>query len=112
MLYEKSTLLDLYHLDHHTTVIELDDRIDYESINSIRSQVMDVTKTSSKVLVLDMQNVSFIDSSGLGLLISVMKVMRAKNGKLVLSGMNENISSLIEITQIDHLFEICDRFSA
>lgn len=68
---------------------------------------MVLTQSNPKFLVIDMENVNFIDSSGLGLLISVLKEMRSKGGKLVLSGISKYVSDLLDITNTNKLFETC-----
>jgi anti-sigma B factor antagonist len=57
-------------------------------------------------LVLDLQNVGFIDSSGLSVLVSTMQVVQQRNGKVVLLGPSSGVRSLIELTRLHQMFEI------
>ncbi|MEY3760254.1 MAG: hypothetical protein RIR39_1745 [Pseudomonadota bacterium] len=56
-------------------------------------------------LVIDMEKVSFIDSSACAVLISAFKGMQLKSGRLVLVTSSE-VQSLIELTRLHTIFEI------
>jgi anti-sigma B factor antagonist len=57
-------------------------------------------------LVLDLAKVDFIDSSGLGALLSVLKRM-PKGSELVICGTKEPVSSMFKLTRMDRVFTIC-----
>lgn len=102
---------DIDYIDKNTTVVTLFGRIDSDCSNFLRSRIMVITQNNPKILVIDMQNVISIDSSGLGLLISILKEMRSKEGKLVLSGVSKNVADLLDITDTNKLFEIWNSLS-
>jgi anti-sigma B factor antagonist len=56
-------------------------------------------------LVIDMGLVDFVDSSGLGALISTLKVLRAEGGDLKLANVGEKVRSVLEITRLLRVFE-------
>ena len=60
---------------------------------------------ASRVIV-DLSNVGFIDSSGLGALISALKVLRANGGDLVLCSMSSQVRTVFEITRLFRVFEV------
>ncbi len=104
---EIPTTFDISYTSKDVTVVTLFGKIDFKCTNTLRSQIMVLTQSNPKFLVIDMENVNFIDSSGLGLLISVLKEMRSKGGKLVLSGISKYVSDLLDITNTNKLFETC-----
>ena len=57
-------------------------------------------------IVVDLSNVSYVDSSGLATLVGILKNMRSYGGKMKLAGMSSKIKSLFEITKLDKLFDI------
>ena len=63
-------------------------------------------KQPAKKLVIDMEKVSYIDSSGLATLVEMLKKTKAQGGSLGLSGLSEKVKSLFEITKLDKLFSI------
>jgi anti-sigma B factor antagonist len=57
-------------------------------------------------LIVDLSGVSFIDSSGLSVLISAFKLIRAKGGRMLLSGISKNVQTLLELTRLSEIFEM------
>ena len=58
--------------------------------------------------MLDFTPTAYIDSSGLGALVSISKRVREAGGDLRLAGLNEDLRSLFELTKLDTLFAISD----
>jgi anti-sigma B factor antagonist len=58
--------------------------------------------------LIDFARTGYIDSSGLGALVSLSKRVRELGGELRLSGLNEDLRSLFELTKLDTLFAIAD----
>ena len=59
-------------------------------------------------LLVDFSRTGYIDSSGLGALVSISKKIREAGGELRLSGLNEDLRSLFELTKLDTLFAIAE----
>ena len=63
---------------------------------------------AKKTFVIDFANTGYIDSSGLGVLVSLSKKIREQGGELRLAGLNEDLRTLFELTKLDTLFKISD----
>ena len=61
-------------------------------------------KQPSKKVVVDLEKVSYIDSSGLATLVEILKKTKSQGGSLGLAGMSDKVKSLFEITKLDKLF--------
>ena len=61
---------------------------------------------ASHTLLLDMACLTFVDSSGLGALLSVLRSMNGKNGQLRLFGMTRPVTALFELVRMHRLFAI------
>ncbi|VXD17810.1 Anti-sigma factor antagonist [Planktothrix serta PCC 8927] len=57
-------------------------------------------------ILIDFQDVTFMDSSGLGALVLALKTVRAAGSKLFVCSINEQIRILFELTSMDRVFEI------
>lgn len=57
-------------------------------------------------LVVDLTNVSFIDSSGLAALVSGLKATLQAGGTLKLAGLNDQARTIFRITRLDRVFEL------
>jgi anti-sigma B factor antagonist len=56
--------------------------------------------------VVDFSETGYIDSSGLGVLVSLSKKIREAGGDLRLAGLNDDLRTLFELTKLDTLFTI------
>lgn len=83
----------------------LDSRIVADVAPRFRNQLIDYVSSGYRSIVLDMQSVSFIDSSGLGALVSSLKVI-GKDGDLVLCGTNGTVVSMFKLTRMDKVFRM------
>lgn len=86
-------------------VTVLDPRIDAAVAVRFKHRVMELTSTPSERVILDLSNVEFIDSSGLGAVVGSMKQLgRAR--KLDLAGLTPTVEKVFRITRMDKVFRI------
>jgi anti-sigma B factor antagonist len=79
------------------TVIELGGDIDANTAPAIQDKVLPIADSSRKIL-LDMFKVPYMSSAGLRMLLSLYRQVTAKDGKLVLVGLSEEIRDTMSIT--------------
>lgn len=63
-------------------------------------------------LIINLENISFIDSSGFGALISLLKVSRSNNCKLKLCNINDELFKMFELIHLHKVFDIEDNLKA
>jgi anti-sigma B factor antagonist len=81
--------------------------IDLATSPELRALIRDVlAKEGSRYLVIDLSAVTFLDSTGLGVLVWAHHRMRARSGDLTLAGPNETCLRLLELTQLARLIAI------
>ncbi len=68
--------------------------------------VLEAIDAGERKFVIDFSNTGYIDSSGLGVLVSLSRKIRDSGGELRLSGLNEDLHTLFELTKLDTLFTI------
>ena len=69
-------------------------------------KVLDALEEGSRKFVIDFSKTGYIDSSGLGVLVSLSKKIREQGGELRLAGLNADLQTLFELTKLDTLFAI------
>lgn len=74
----------------------------------LKTAVQEALEHGERRFVIDFSRTGYIDSSGLGALVSISKKVREQGGDLRLSGLNEDLRSLFELTKLDTLFAISD----
>ncbi|HUL70351.1 MAG TPA: STAS domain-containing protein [Gemmatimonadales bacterium] len=74
----------------------------------LKSAVQQALDQGERRFLIDFSRTGYIDSSGLGALVSISKKVREQGGELKLSGLNEDLRSLFELTKLDTLFAIAE----
>jgi len=90
---------------NEVTVIDLRGEVDGELTDSLRSAVTEIAGNQRAGIVLDMSNVSFLDSQGLELLLWVRDYCRQNKIQLRLAGLDENCGKILEITRLQDEFD-------
>lgn len=83
----------------------MDDRIDAASAIQFKERMREITSTPSERVVLDMSNVGFLDSSGLGAVVAVMKALGPIR-RLEISGLTTTVEKVFRLTRMDSVFII------
>lgn len=87
-------------------IIELSGMLDGIKGSELRREIHEILANGTDVLLIDMQAVDFINSSGLGALVLVMQVVRKANAKLFMCSVNDQVKMLFELTKMDRVFQI------
>jgi anti-sigma B factor antagonist len=88
--------------------VAVDGQLIVANRNELKEKVLEALDSGEAKFVLDFTSTGYIDSSGLGVLVSVSKKIREAGGDLRLAGLNEDLRMLFELTKLDTLFKICD----
>lgn len=83
-----------------------EDRLDAHNSGELKAQMLKLFEEGKNNLVVDLQAVRFVDSSGLGALVSGFKNASSRNGSLKLSGLQLQVKSMFELTRLHRVFEI------
>ncbi len=89
-------------------VLELAGEIDMKSSTELKDKLKELHRGKPPVLIVDMTNVGFMDSSGLATLVGALKWCRENNSELKLVGLNKCVRSIFEICRLDSVFQIYD----
>lgn len=88
------------------TVVEVGGEIDVYTAPKLREQLVELVNDGSYHLVVDMERVDFLDSTGLGVLVGGLKRVRAHEGSLRLVCNQERILKIFRITGLTKVFPI------
>jgi anti-sigma B factor antagonist len=85
--------------------------LDGAQANNIRRQVDEIVRAGTKLILIDLSRVVSMDSSGLGGLVAVLKLLKIAGGNLYLCSIAEPVKMLFSITKMDRVFQIVrDRY--
>lgn len=79
-----------------------------QNANQIRREVADCLDLGVHAIMVDCQEVSFINSSAIGALVAALKMVRARGGEISLYSLNDQMKMIFELTKMDQIFKISD----
>jgi anti-sigma B factor antagonist len=83
------------------------DNLDAGNVKDFRATIQAIADRHDTI-VLDMRQLTFVDSSGLGALLSCLRTMKGKKGQLLLFGMTKPVRALFELVRMHRIFSIHD----
>ena len=86
------------------TVLAPSGRLDVTGAPALKEAVSEAMKNGNPRLVIDMEGVTFVDSSGLGSVVSALKQVRTSKGDLRLAAPNQQVRVVLELTTLDRVF--------
>jgi anti-sigma B factor antagonist len=90
------------------TVVDVAGEIDVYTAPTLREKLTALVDAGSTDLVVDLTQVRFMDSTGLGLLVGVLKRVRGLDGRLQLVIDSERLLKVFRITALTQVFTICE----
>ncbi|HVH38847.1 MAG TPA: STAS domain-containing protein [Gemmatimonadaceae bacterium] len=89
-------------------IIEIEGQLIVGNRQEFKQRVLDEAETGARKVLVDFARTGYIDSSGLGVLVSLAKRLRELGGDLRLANLNDDLQTLFELTKLDTLFQIAD----
>jgi len=92
--------------DTNNATITVKGRVDIHSSPKLRQALKPLLTASRQSIVVDLNQVSFMDSSGIATLVEGLQWSREHGGRFVLSGLSENVRDIFALARLDTVFEI------
>ena len=93
-------------MDARTHVIEVGGEIDLYSAPELKQRLLGVIDAGKRQVVVDLSEVTFIDSTALGVLVGAVKRLRSADGTLALVCTKPSIAKVFETTGLERVFAI------
>jgi anti-sigma B factor antagonist len=87
-------------------VVSVEGQLIVGNRQELKQKILEELDRGAKKFLVDFTDTGYIDSSGLGVLVSLSKKIREQGGDLRLCGLNEDLQTLFELTKLDTLFAI------
>ena len=95
------------------SVVQLEGRIVLgEESNALRERVKGLLTENKKKIVLNMDNVTYIDSAGLGTLVAAYHSARSQGATLKLANLGSKFREVLQVTRLLTVFEVFDSEAA
>jgi anti-sigma B factor antagonist len=89
-------------------VMEIEGQLIVGNRQELKQKMLDELEKGGKKFLIDFDKTGYIDSSGLGVLVSLSKKIREQGGELRLANLNDDLKTLFELTKLDTLFQIAE----
>jgi anti-sigma B factor antagonist len=97
------------HTTEDITILECSGRIVFgDETATLREQVQGLLDAGKKQIVLDLGEISYIDSSGLGTLVALYTHARNAGGRIVLANLTQKVGDLLQVTKLLTVFDVYD----
>lgn len=83
--------------------LKLEGEVDLSTASQLRGELQDAYEIEGADMELDLTNLSYIDSTGLGVMIGAYGKMKEKNNSIILLNPRDNIKKLLRITSLDKI---------
>ena len=87
-------------------VVKIPQRLIMANAPAVRKELLEMIANDHHHLVLDLGDVSFVDSSGLSVLVSALKAADRVSGSVVLLNLTDDVRALVELTRMHEVFQI------
>ncbi|MBW4664559.1 MAG: STAS domain-containing protein [Chroococcus sp. CMT-3BRIN-NPC107] len=92
-------------------VVQPQGRLDLQGGKALEQQLTSLVTNSQTLLIVDLEQVDFMDSSGLVVLAKALKMARNSTFRLVMCNLQPSVKLIFELTQLDSVFEIFDNYA-
>jgi anti-sigma B factor antagonist len=92
--------------DADLLIVAVDGQLVVGNRQEFKQLLLDEVDRGARRVVVDFTGAGYIDSSGLGALVSLGKRVREQGGELRLASLNEDLRTLFELTRLDTLFRL------
>jgi anti-sigma B factor antagonist len=89
-------------------IVDMRGEIDVNAVPRIRDTLGDLTRAAAPQVLVNLTGATYIDSSGLGVLMAARKEALQAGGRLAICGMTKDVRMVFELTRLDKFFEIYD----
>lgn len=93
-------------MEANIRILEPTGILDGTQAEAFRQEVDEALEAGADKILIDLKDITFVDSSGLGILVVVLKKVRACHKKLYVCSINDQVKMLFELTSMDRVFEV------
>jgi anti-sigma B factor antagonist len=94
--------------DGEVVIVEIEGQLIVSNRQELKQRVLDEAEGGARKVLVDFARTGYIDSAGLGVLVSLAKRLRELGGDIRLANLNDDLRTLFELTKLDTLFQIAD----
>ncbi|GAA4153040.1 STAS domain-containing protein [Actinomadura keratinilytica] len=86
------------------TIVKISGEVDVFTSPRLRETLLDIIDEGGVHLVIDLGEVTFLDSTGLGVLVGIYHRLRGRDGTMAFVGVNDRVRRVFHVTQLTKIF--------
>jgi anti-sigma B factor antagonist len=98
--------------DKNLVIINTGERLDILTTERFRNALNDILRKKDYRIIINLENTNYIDSTGLGALVSKIALTRTNNGDIRLAAPKQTIIDLLELTHLNKILKCYDSLDA
>lgn len=79
--------------------------LDGISANQLRREISDAVENGADMILVDFQDITFMNSTGIGALVSTLRTVRSAGSELFICSLNEQVQMIFKLTKMDRVFK-------
>ncbi len=87
-------------------IVEIEGEVDLYSSPELRKVLLQLTKEKTKTILVDLEKVKYMDSSGVATLVEALQQVRKYQGMLKLVNLRDAVKDVFELSRLDKVFDI------
>lgn len=95
-------------MSNNVKIVKPSGILDGSTSVNLRQEVETLLAKGTKNILLDFAQVTFMNSSGLGVLVAILKKVRSTGAELYICSLNEQVKMIFSLTKMDSVFTICE----
>ena len=89
-------------------ILLVDGKMDIINAQDLKTTIEEHLSSGISKFIIDLEEVPYVDSSGIGVLVSSFTTIRKAGGSLKLTDLSEAVGEMLKLTRLDEFFEIYD----
>ncbi|MGL4370246.1 MAG: STAS domain-containing protein [Spirochaetota bacterium] len=87
-------------------IVSINGEVDLYNVSELKKTLFSITDGANASVVVDMKEVNYMDSSGIGALVAGQKKMKAHSGKFALMNIHDDVLNILKLATLDKFFKI------
>lgn len=94
------------HQNNNEILIQVSGEIDAYTAPKLREELMPLAEEDHQVMIVNLKDVTYLDSTGLGVFVGLFKQLQKNNGELKLIQLSDRLMRLFEITGLSNIMNL------
>jgi anti-sigma B factor antagonist len=96
------------HQNDKEVLIHIGGEIDAYTAPKLREELLSLAEGGNKLIIVNLKEVTYLDSTGLGVFVGLFKELKKNNGELKLIDLSNRLKRLFEITGLSHIMNVSE----